>query len=1596
MDELIQEPSTDSHGPEANDEVTGGFWWLEGGIWGFWMSNNTHDGDGGAWFGRPGRPGRLRGEGGWAGYFLDSMGVHAFGEWWGCIAVGCLGSLGIGLLGILTYSLHTLTGSCRAAGRLLHLCGRLLCCCKRAEGIEAHLPSTRPPTADVEWHGPRTGWPTETRYLQQRLKGRGSRRRLNDVVIRRDGHVARLYQEESMLRRIDSDGLRVKFCRVAGCTSRQFRRDLEEAGEVHLCRQLECRAEHPLHIQEFAGVDHEVLIDLHAYAHGSPRWLLGLLARGVWRGLGCFVRATRCVCRRCCTKRGARTIREPDGHERSLDPDSESEAEGDEATCQGMRIGIIVEGEMRPLAPDGCGDLATQEETTLLDEDIEVSDVRPPGPGQHARVALCTHHRQIYQSAASKRKCGVLTCYRAAKGARHGVPLCYDHLCEQGNGAQERRDSPHPHGMHQGLRRRFTKRPSSRSRSPALEETQAKNTDTGAMEAGNKKGNSSQRSQSVDLGKIMIPSPPRGVLDQEDIIGKKVWLKVRVLQDGGGHDWVPCLGEVWGYTPGGVRGENKLEVFSAYLDNVLILDPKFMDDVGNIMESEEVDVHKAQELVKDIPVDAEGIGLDIKGYLIPVFVVKRLGSWEGRCIPSGQKINGIRHNELRANLNKYVRKHSAGYVKGELWPSWPAEAGLGLDVQVKAEKNVAPPAPKAPARRSRSRSRSHSLSRAMREHDEERQGDAAMQDAQAESENEDTTRNHMLEAYIAAVNSGQTQAEAVETLRMIYEVDDEEMKATLRSYIKKNAGKQSELMEAGINTLRYLTGREKPKAPEPEVLETPNKAHMDIQKVKRPDIHQPEKTPNRGGLFPVPFGGQESGELIRSASQPSNRNPLIISDGVVNQLFGTNTMQDDGATRAGAGEPEDDGYISARVVHALEGIRKATEGDKKGNPGTRSSISSEDSLDVYLARGCNTLTVEVCPDVTGKELFDALKRACAHAKAKLQQIEWPCLVTNGIAYGLASLQHGGKDHTTLAPWQLSVAHAVTAKPRDFDQYEAPKDDKIEPKPRYPTHFATWLKQAKNEVKMIGSVLGLEHKKERLAALDLIEKAHEQDADVWPENYCYSLWEELKAAWVEELRESRRRLCRILNTDNPRKEDLKFVALAPDSGFRFPRTFDLAHPEGYYQQVCVPRQARALKGIIYGQLHHKRQAPKVGGEPMAEDAGGEMVAEDVDKVGKGREKGDPKKKKEKEKEEKRAYPAGKRLRPKEAADSVKHAPRTKEGKPICWDGATHMGCSRGKECAHAHQPITTTKGLIRRGGLRSGPLIHPNQVDGRVAQLRSQAKAEHDEKVKDGVNQKQGWLPPEEYGEVQYTQLEEEIRELTRGPDAEWLLDPALGDPQRTGSIWKARVEHPEAKRRLEVLQELESAGTFDRIKAWSSYLQSHVRSRLLNAHIENVAMTIDEILLEATEKGCPELAVEAEKVLEEGRSVGWVEEGRQAWISAPSWNREKGYGEGKFDFRCGDIHHSWLYLDYKDKLSVGPELASALGMDEGEEEERQCLVLPSSGNPHVGRGLGPYPKAKGRGGEGQGARTPGRALGPSRQCYRRAWRSSTMDWGSRG
>ena len=148
-----------------------------------------------------------------------------------------------------------------------------------------------------------------------------------------------------------------------------------------------------------------------------------------------------------------------------------------------------------------------------------------------------------------------------------------------------------------------------------------------------------------------------------------------------------------------------------------------------------------------------------------------------------------------------------------------------------------------------------------------------------------------------------------------------------------------------------------------------------------------------------------------------------------------------------------------------------------------------------------------------------------------------------------------------------------------------------------------------------------------------------------------------------------------------------------------------------------------------------------------------------------------------------YPAGKRLSPVEAKQSLQHAPRGTNGKPLCWDNSCWSGCSKGQgNCSHSHDPIkglgnlhwTVVAQLLRRGGLRSGPKVAPDTVDGRIAQLRSQAKGEEAAKAspkakaksggKGAANKyaKAGYNPPDEFQEVHFTEQEDELRRATLG------------------------------------------------------------------------------------------------------------------------------------------------------------------------------------------------------------------------------------------
>ena len=192
---------------------------------------------------------------------------------------------------------------------------------------------------------------------------------------------------------------------------------------------------------------------------------------------------------------------------------------------------------------------------------------------------------------------------------------------------------------------------------------------------------------------------------------------------------------------------------------------------------------------------------------------------------------------------------------------------------------------------------------------------------------------------------------------------------------------------------------------------------------------------NRTGTLPAPqapMGYSQRGRSVQPLPQvelPSNvppSNPLFgrraqSAGGLVRQSMPVETSR----TGAGAGGGTEESHVLAsvlpQVVQAIDGLRRNQEEARVAKKGTLGSLRRSEELDVYLARGCDTLQVEVCATLTGKELFHALKRACESSAHLLQQIHWPTTVSNRIAYGIAALAWGGRSHKDLPDWSLSTA-----------------------------------------------------------------------------------------------------------------------------------------------------------------------------------------------------------------------------------------------------------------------------------------------------------------------------------------------------------------------------------------------------------------------------------------------------------------------------------------------------------------------------------------------------------------------------------------------
>ena len=114
--------------------------------------------------------------------------------------------------------------------------------------------------------------------------------------------------------------------------------------------------------------------------------------------------------------------------------------------------------------------------------------------------------------------------------------------------------------------------------------------------------------------------------------------------------------------------------------------------------------------------------------------------------------------------------------------------------------------------------------------------------------------------------------------------------------------------------------------------------------------------------------------------------------------------------------PSSTSLATDRIIHAIDGLRKVQDEDKTGTKGQVSSLKDGEKLDVFLARGCGQLSVELCHGTYGKELFHSIKRAGLHAKHELGLIKWPVLITSRVALAIvAGLWWGGAESFTLSP-----------------------------------------------------------------------------------------------------------------------------------------------------------------------------------------------------------------------------------------------------------------------------------------------------------------------------------------------------------------------------------------------------------------------------------------------------------------------------------------------------------------------------------------------------------------------------------------------------
>ena len=143
---------------------------------------------------------------------------------------------------------------------------------------------------------------------------------------------------------------------------------------------------------------------------------------------------------------------------------------------------------------------------------------------------------------------------------------------------------------------------------------------------------------------------------------------------------------------------------------------------------------------------------------------------------------------------------------------------------------------------------------------------------------------------------------------------------------------------------------------------------------------------------------------------------------------------------------------------------------------------------------------------------------------------------------------------------LSAADFPTVRAEAFDEHVVPADTKLEARPRAPTVYLQWVRQAENMAHAFALVYGHEYREPIMRFLRHLQHLREGNDHQYPFSFIADAWEEVFWRETEEIRHAVASLLKTMGKETSRKEDFVAAALVARSdgsgpALRLPTVWD---------------------------------------------------------------------------------------------------------------------------------------------------------------------------------------------------------------------------------------------------------------------------------------------------------------------------------------------------------------------------------------------------------------------------------------------------------